>query len=315
VFHSEVLYTAGQRNAAVLALSHALSGSSPYHLAVANRTALSQAGRLLELVAPRLNMPRLHEFSALVALASGDRERAVQHWAVVEGYTQLLSRGDMALRAGASEDARGWYSIAIQLRPDASPAWCALGRVPTSPEAAVTLIRQATALDAAWRSDGERIGCWLEFGIRLYNSPLYKWDEAFQVFGAVIRIGTPSRWREVSEAYRHQGMILEVTGGSEVAKPYFARALEADPANPWAIVSSAQNAYRLNRDLSAALGEFRRAMALAPGDKWLPIDIVGFLARQNLSDSDAVREFCSAAPLSSFEEEDFTSACSSVDAN
>jgi len=175
----EVLYTVDQKNVAVLALSHALSGSSPYHLTVANRTALSQAGWLLKLVAPRLNIPRLHEFSALAALASGDRERAVRHWVVAEGYAQLLRLGDMARGTDAYNDAREWYSIAAQIRPDASPAWCALGRVSISPEAAVTLIRQATMLDAAWQSEGERVGCWLEFVIRLYNSPLYKWDEAF----------------------------------------------------------------------------------------------------------------------------------------
>ena len=111
----------------------------------------------------------------------------------------------------------------------------------------------------------------------------------------------------MSEAYRHQGKILEVKVSPEAAQPYFARALEVDPENPWAVVSYAQNTYQLNRDLSATLREFRRALCLLPGDQWLPVDIVMFLVSQDLPV--AAREFCVVVPPSSLEDPRFADVC------
>ena len=307
-----VLLTAGQMNAAMLVLNRALAGSSNIHLVVADRLALSQAERLLDAVLARADTRPRHELLALALLAAGDQERAVGKWIAADGYSQLLIRGDVARGADAYNDARTWYAIATRVRPDASPAWCGLGRVQVSMEAAIQLQRQALALDVAWRNPSERIGCWFEFGVRLFGMGAS--DEAFQAFEAVTQMGNPSDRREVSEAYRHQGLILRRNGADpEAARSLFTRALETDPANPYAVVEAALNVYLTNGDLSTTLGEFRRAMTLDPNNpnnKWIAVGIVLFLADQGLLSS--AYEFCTAAPPASLAIQEFATRCRSI---
>jgi len=51
--HGTVLLNAGYTNVALLTLSHALGGSSAYHLEVADHKALIQAGQSLEVALGR----------------------------------------------------------------------------------------------------------------------------------------------------------------------------------------------------------------------------------------------------------------------